>query len=792
MTPSARKFGRFFLLPIKDEKDAVNLWPLRNEKVTEISRLLPFVKKASTRFLLIIDSLKEISCDRAELKSILTFAANKNAGVVYADFHERKGTKLIRHPLIDYQMGSIRDNFDFGHLFIFSIPAIINVAKKYGAPPADTNTALYDMRLKISRDYPIIHVARPLYTVADKKPPSSKSHMENHFAYTVGKNLLLQKKLEKLATNHLRYIGAYLKQPVRTAPAANNNFAAEASVIIPVRNRKGTIVSALRSALTQKTSFFFNIIVVDNHSTDGTSEVIKKIATKHQNIKHIIPRRRDLGIGGCWNEAVKSRLCGRFAVQLDSDDLYSSPKTLQKIVDVLRRRKYAMVVGSYTVVNKQLKKIPPGLVDHREWTKKNGHNNLLRVNGLGAPRAFNTAVIRKIGFPNVSYGEDYAASLRITREYRIGRICESIYLCRRWRGNTDAALSVEKRNSNDFYKDMLRTQEIKARVHLNKNKREFEKKVLFRFSNKQPLASLCFNLIEQQKRIWPLLAGAYQELNNVRTRSINCGEYNVALQFNPRRAVSSGAAVDEHSIKNRPCFLCVDHLPAQQKLILYRHDYMILCNPAPIFHSHFTIAHWQHQPQTIIDSLNAFLALAKDLSPELIVFYNGPTCGASAPDHLHFQAAPKNMFPFAKELSVLNPDMEISGLKYYSAQSTGRSVVTLSGRKADVLTVQFKRLLDSAKKVLAIKTEPMLNVICMHEGNLWRFIVFLRQKHRPDAFSRKGKKRIFVSPGTIDMAGTIITPREIDFRRLRAADINGIYQEVSLPDEKMRQIMKAL
>jgi glycosyltransferase involved in cell wall biosynthesis len=245
-------------------------------------------------------------------------------------------------------------------------------------------------------------------------------------------------------------------------------FPVEASVVIPVRNRKETIAGAVQSALAQRTKSPFNVIVVDNHSTDGTTAVLSELARRHPDLRHIVPARRDLGIGGCWNEALLSEACGRYAVQLDSDDLYSGPDSLQKILDLFQRDNLAMVIGSYTVVNADLEIIPPGLVDHREWTDDNGRNNALRVNGLGAPRAFNTSLMRKIGFPNVSYGEDYAAALRICREYRIGRIFENLYWCRRWSGNTDASLTIEEANRNDAFKDGLRTAEIRARQRMNR------------------------------------------------------------------------------------------------------------------------------------------------------------------------------------------------------------------------------------------------------------------------------------------------------------------------------------
>jgi hypothetical protein len=354
---------------------------------------------------------------------------------------------------------------------LFSVPAIKSALQKYGPLPMDAHTALYDLRLKISIDHAILRVPEFLYTVSQPKAVAkakSTDQTQQHFAYVAEENLARQKKLEKVATNYLKLTGTYLVARRLKAPLATEQFPVEASIVIPVLNRKKTINDALHSALKQETNFNFNIIIVDNHSTDGTTQLIKKMASQSSQIVHIIPERRDLGIGGCWNEAIYSPLCGRYAVQLDSDDLYSSPQTLQKIVDVLRKGNYAMVVGAYSIVNEQLKQIPPGLIDHREWTQANGHNNLLRVNGMGAPRAFAKAVIRKIRFPNVSYGEDYAVGLRIAREYKIGRLYESLYLCRRWSDNTDADLSVEKQNSNDFYKDKLRTMEIRDRQIINK------------------------------------------------------------------------------------------------------------------------------------------------------------------------------------------------------------------------------------------------------------------------------------------------------------------------------------
>jgi glycosyltransferase involved in cell wall biosynthesis len=795
MKPLPLKFGRFLLLPVNNEKEAMSGWPTDTRDVKEIKKFSLFLKKLSSKYLLLIADEKKFNCDKLSLHRLLRIAENKHAGIVYSDFILRKRNKFIPHPLIDYQQGSIRDDFNFGPLLLFSCSAVKTALQKYGSLPSDTNVALYDLRLKISIDYPVFHVPEFIYTVEDRKAKRIKAgndRIENHFAYAAAGNIVQQKKLEKVATNYLKLTGAYLKARAQKAPRTNDFFPVEASIIIPVLNRKKTVKEAIQSALAQKANFDFNIIAVDNHSTDGTPDAVKKLAEKNEKIKHIVPERHDLGIGGCWNEAIYSSHCGRYTIQLDSDDLYSSKQTLQKIVDTLRKDNYAMVVGSYTIVNKHLKKNPLGLIAHKEWTQANGHNNALRINGLGAPRAFNTAVIRRIGFPNVSYGEDYAVALRIAREYKIGRIYESLYLCRRWTDNTDAGISVEKQNRNDFYKDELRSIEIKARQILNKKESGNRIFAQYPCGKQKSLTALCLNLLDQQKKSWPKLAYAYRELANLRTRSITCGSYKVYLQFNPQRAVSSGAAVDVESIKSRPCFLCQDNLPSKQQGILYRNQYLILCNPAPIFENHFTIVALEHQPQEITSSINWLLRLSTNLSPDYAVFYNGPACGASAPDHLHFQMIPVNALPFLSELRELPPVKEISSVRYSMGKGFDRSVIVMKSNNAKELTEQFMCLLKAAQKILITNDEPLVNVICTYTGNCWRLAIFLRQKHRPDVYFAEGKNRIFVSPGAIDVAGVIITPHLDDYNRLDCNTIRDIYQEVSLPEGIMNTIMNEL
>jgi hypothetical protein len=425
------------------------------------------IKAVKTDFLLLITQPQSITLNQAALERFEQIARDTKAGMLYSDFYEVKEGKRSEHPTIDYQLGSIRDNFDFGAVLFYSTAAIAKGVKRYGKISAVDFAGLYDLRLKVSVDHELFHIQEMLYT---KTESDVRKSGEKLFDYVDPRNRQVQVEMEEVATQHLKHIGAYLKPKFSKVKSSTERFPVEASVIIPVRNRERTIGEAIRSVLSQRPSFAFNLIIVDNHSTDKTTETIRSMAAEDQRIVHIIPERQDLGIGGCWNEAVMSPLCGRYAVQLDSDDLYSGPDTLQKIVNVFHKEGVAMVIGSYTLVNANLEPIPPGLIDHKEWTPKNGRNNAIRINGLGAPRAFDTSLLRKYLLPNTSYGEDYAVALRLSREYQIGRLYESIYHCRRWEGNTDAALPIDKINRNDFYKDKIRSIEVAARIQLNKKK----------------------------------------------------------------------------------------------------------------------------------------------------------------------------------------------------------------------------------------------------------------------------------------------------------------------------------
>ena len=426
------------------------------------------VSNIRTIYLLVMPGLAQISIENKALQKILERMESTKAGILYSDFYDESYEGRTLHPLTDYPLGSVRDDFNFGAIILYSVSAIREAIDKYGPIPSVNYAGLYDVRLKVSIDHNVYHLPEPLYLVVGTKDSSGSERL---FNYVDPRNVSVQKEMEAIFTDYLKNIGAYLPADyLRETKTTPDVFPVEASVIIPVRNRVNTIVEAIMSALSQEADFPFNVIVVDNYSTDGTATVVSDLAGRYSTLNHIIPARTDLGIGGCWNEALFSQACGHYAVQLDSDDLYSTPQTLQKIVHMLRQNNHAMVIGSYTIVDFNLNEIPPGLIDHREWTDENGHNNALRINGLGAPRAFDISTMRGIRFLNASYGEDYAAALQICREYRIGRIFESLYLCRRWPGNTDASLSIEETNKNDIFKDKIRTVEIITRQNMNKHR----------------------------------------------------------------------------------------------------------------------------------------------------------------------------------------------------------------------------------------------------------------------------------------------------------------------------------
>ena len=709
------------------------------------------------------------------LERFLRVADDTDAVMVYADHYKMVEGKMEKHPVIDYQSGSLRDDFDFGSLWCIKAQALAG----YIAQPDREEyqfAALYDLRLYLSRVGEIFHLNEFLYSEAEL---DTRKSGEKQFDYVNPRNREVQIEMEKACTQHLGKVGALIDTTFYRQPDfGEQDFEYEASVIIPVFNREKTVADAVKSALGQKASFKFNVIVVNNHSTDRTGEILDEL--KADNMIQIVPERTDLGIGGCWNEAINSSFCGKFAVQLDSDDLYSSPKTLQKIVDAFYKQKAAMIIGSYRMCDFDLNTLPPGLIDHKEWTDENGCNNALRINGLGAPRAFFTPLVRQIQFPNTSYGEDYALGLAFSRRYRIGRIYDELYLCRRWGGNSDAALSVEKVNANNLYKDRLRTMELKARQHLLQGKADImEDSSISRFFNRQ-------------LEVWTDARHRFRDLKHVETRQFSD---QLKLQWNPARIVSTGAKIDKKTLGERPCFLCDKNRPKEQMSKQIDEKFHLLVNPFPILPVHFTIPARKHQPQLIYKNygeMHRFISLHSDL----MVFYNGPKCGASAPDHLHFQAGTNGILPLQTNWQRLSRNLtDIISLNDEEKISVVRDFIVpafvIISKSAESDEALFRRLYKAMPQ-RGDETEPMMNIISWRKGEEFISVVIPREKHRPEAYFAEGDAQFVVSPGALDMSGLIITPREEDFRKLTEEKALSLLQECGVSEEKMNAIIAKL
>lgn len=709
------------------------------------------------------------------LERFLRVADDTDAVMVYADHYKMVEGKMEKHPVIDYQSGSLRDDFDFGSLWCIKAQALAD----YIAQPDREEyqfAALYDLRLYLSRVGEIFHLNEFLYSEAEL---DTRKSGEKQFDYVNPRNREVQIEMEKACTQHLGKVGALIDTTFYRQPDfGEQDFEYEASVIIPVFNREKTVADAVKSALGQKASFKFNVIVVNNHSTDRTGEILDEL--KVDNLIQIVPERTDLGIGGCWNEAINSSFCGKFAVQLDSDDLYSSPKTLQKIVDAFYKQKAAMIIGSYRMCDFDLNTLPPGLIDHKEWTDENGCNNALRINGLGAPRAFFTPLVRQIQFPNTSYGEDYALGLAFSRRYRIGRIYDELYLCRRWGGNSDAALSVEKVNANNLYKDRLRTMELKARQHMLQGKADImEDSSISRFFNRQ-------------LEVWTDARHRFRDLKHVETRQFSD---QLKLQWNPARIVSTGAKIDEKTLGERPCFLCDKNRPKEQMSKQIDEKFHLLVNPFPILPVHFTIPARKHQPQLIYKNygeMHRFISLHSDL----MVFYNGPKCGASAPDHLHFQAGTNGILPLQTNWQRLSRNLtDIISLNDEEKISVVRDFIVpafvIISKSAESDEALFRRLYKAMPQ-RGDETEPMMNIISWRKGEEFISVIIPREKHRPEAYFAEGDAQFVVSPGALDMSGLIITPREEDFRKLTEEKALSLLQECGVSEEKMNAIIAKL
>ena len=731
------------------------------------------------------------------LERFLRTADDTGAVMVYSDHYSMvmaenstsdqdiaKG-KLEKHPVVDYQAGSLRDDFDFGSLWLVKAQSLRDYVTLQDRVEYQY-AGLYDFRLYLSRVGEIFHLNEYLYTEDEL---DNRKSGEKQFDYVNPRNREVQIEMERACTQHLEKVGALIDTGFYRQPDfGEQDFEYEASVVIPVFNREKTIADAVNSALCQKTSFKFNVIVVNNHSTDRTGEILDEIIQKNickssakvPQLFQIIPDRYDLGIGGCWNVAINSDHCGKFVVQLDSDDLYSSPKTLQKIVDAFYKQKAAMMIGSYRMCDFNLKTLPPGLIDHKEWTENNGCNNALRINGLGAPRAFFTPLVRQMQFPNTSYGEDYALGLAFSRRYRIGRIYDELYLCRRWGGNSDAALSIDKVNANNLYKDRLRTMELKARQQMLQGKADImEDSSISRFFNRQ---------LEK----WEDARHRFRDLKHVETKQLS---ELIKLQWNPARIVSTGAKIDKKTLDERPCFLCDKNRPKEQMAKQIDEKFQLLVNPFPILPVHFTIPARKHQPQAIYKNygeMHRFLSLHS----EFMVFYNGPKCGASAPDHLHFQAGTSGILPLQTnwqrlsrnltDIISLNDEEKIAQVHDFIVPAF--VIISKSEESDETL---FCRLYK-AMPVRGDETEPMMNIISWRKGDEFVSVVIPREKHRPEAYFVEGNAKIMVSPGALDMSGLIITPREEDFRKLTDEKAIAILQECGISQDKMNSIVTKL
>ena len=746
--------------------------------LTSSDTLMAIADNAKADYALLQIRPREIQMAKGTLDRMLRIASDSDAAMIYADHYDLIEGKLQPHPVIDYQIGSIRDDFDLGSLILVKTSLLNTFAMQTGEHDY-SYAAIYALRLFLSREGRIFHINEKLYT---EQETDTRASGEKQFDYVNPRNREVQIEMEHAATAHLAAIGAKIDPSFYRRPDFNEQeFDVEASVVIPVYNREKTICDAVNSALNQKTKFKFNVIVVDNHSTDGTTELLRGF--HDERLIHIIPDRYDLGIGGCWNTAIHDDRCGRFAVQLDSDDLYSSPKTLQQIVDAFYKQNAAMVIGSYRMCDFDLNTLPPGLIDHAEWTDENGPNNALRINGLGAPRAFFTPLLRQVGFPNTSYGEDYALGLIFSRHYRIGRIFTELYLCRRWGGNSDAALSIDKVNANNLYKDQLRSLEILARQQMLQGKQELiNDSPLMRFFNRQ---------LEK----WDDARQRYQDLRNVKTRELTVGTSTMKVQFNPARIVSTGAKIDKQTLAERPCFLCEQNRPKEQVKKTFDGQFDLLVNPYPILPIHFTIPSVKHEPQLIRNSYSEIHKLLTEY-PSMMVFYNGPKCGASAPDHAHFQGGTSGILPLQmswqrlsrslKPILNLNDDEGISLIEEYPCPAL------LIHSKSEYSDEQlFIRLYESLP-IPEGEPEPMLNIVSWRHDADYYSVVFPRKKHRPDCYYADGCNQYIVSPGALDMAGFIVTPRKEDFDRITPEVALDILNEVSLQPDELQQVIDRL
>lgn len=768
---------------------------VENMQSTEAMKAI--ASHADKTYTLLYTKRTELQLGMYALDRMVQVMEMTNAGMVYADRYQQTDGILKPAPVIDYQFGSLRDDFDFGSVMLFRSSVFKKAAK--AAKEKYQYAGLYDLRLNVSLKNDLVHINEYLYTEAENDKRKSG---EKQFDYVDPKNRQVQIEMEQACTNHLKTIGGYLSLNPQPVDLSDSTFEYEASIIIPVRNRIRTIKDAVHSALSQQTTFPFNVIVIDNHSTDGTTEALQELSADKRLI-HVIPERNDLAIGGCWNIGIHHEKCGKFAVQLDSDDVYKDEHTLQIMVDTFYEQNCAMVIGTYMMTDFDMQEIAPGIIDHKEWTPDNGRNNALRINGLGAPRAFYTPILREINVPNTSYGEDYALGLRISRDYQIGRIYDVVYLCRRWEGNSDAALSIEKVNRNNLYKDRLRTWELQQRL-LQRTKKQvsFEQEV--------------DQLLKNQVRSWKLAKENYKilEENRKQTKEMVLSKEEFCSSIyafpNPNRILSTTAQTDAASIGSRPCFLCKTNRPQEQEFISYK-NYQILINPYPIFKRHLTIADKDHLPQSIAGRFKDMIELAC-MMDEYFILYNGPECGASAPDHSHFQACGKEegligargYLDWHSQELIDNNKLEI----VYTDDPV--SAIHINAKSQKILTQTFQMIYD----ILATDNkgkEPMMNILVWYglENSKEQFgefyetelnsitlpyscTIFLRCKHRPDCYYAEGDEQLLISPAIAEMNSVFSVAREEDMAKLTPEKVYEIYHEVSMPQKELEKIVERI
>ena len=782
-------------------------WPclVTEGALTSSATMIQIAEKADADYVLLCTKATSLTIGEGALKRMVQVASDSKASLLYADHYEQKTidgkTTVERHPAIDYQLGSIRDDFDFGSLLLIRT----SLMKKWLTHARDTlfiYAGLYDLRLFLSREAEVVHLNELLYTEMEY---DTRASGVKQFDYVNPANRDVQIEMERVATNHLKEIDALVDfTAYRRLDFNEQEFDAEASVIIPVFNREKTIRDAVESALSQKANFKYNVMVVNNHSTDGTGEILDEICKKNDRLIHLVPERNDLGIGGCWNYAVNDNRCGRFAVQLDSDDLYSSEHTLQTIVDAFHKQQAAMIVGSYRMCDFELNTLPPGLIAHKEWTDENGPNNALRINGLGAPRAFFTPLLRQKQLPNTSYGEDYAMGLMFSRNYRIGRIYDELYLCRRWGGNSDAALSIDRINQNNLYKDRLRTLEIKARQKHNAKRAAWMEREegTEQIEDHGEMGALN-RFFDRQLLVWEDARARYRELASVETRVLSTESLPLRVQFNPARICSTGATITKEAIAKRPCFLCEQNRPDVQIKRIIDGKFVLLVNPFPILPMHFTIPLKQHQPQAIRPMYAEMMKLLRRY-PDMMVFYNGPRCGASAPDHGHLQAGCSlqkegGVLPLQKEwprlarnlrtVLSLDEDSDISVVEDYPC-----AALVIRSKTEQANERLFQHLYAKLETIAPNKDkeEPDMNIVSWRQNRELLSVVFPRMKHRPDCYYQTGKKQMMISPGALDMAGLFITPRREDFERLTPELAVEILKECALSKDDFEELVKQL